>query len=221
MNHVTSSYHRLQNQIQQYAHESVEIMAVSKKQSAQAIKQLIAAGGYHVGENQLQEALPKIAALQNEHLTWHFIGTVQSNKTRKIAENFSWVDSVASLLIADRLNAQRPEHLAPLNICMQVNIDQDPQKDGVNVIEVEALATHIERLPRLKLRGLMTVLEHHGDREKTLRSYKAMRKLYDELNQRGYGLDTLSMGMSDDYELAVLAGATMVRIGTAIFGARN
>ena len=227
MTTIASRYQFVQKNVQHVLQEAgraddhVDIIAVSKTHSIAEIEEAMKAGIQNFGENKVQEALPKIAALSQSSIVWHFIGTVQSNKTRHIAEQFSWVHSLDNVHLAERLNEQRPAHLSPLNVCLQINIDSDPNKRGVLLTEVESVATYLQRLPLLRFRGLMTVLEHHRDSEKTRSSYQKMSRVYNELLEQGYELDTLSMGMSNDYELAISAGATMVRIGTAIFGARE
>lgn len=198
--------------------QTVTLLAVSKTQTADAIEQAYAAGQRSFGENYLQEALDKIAQLNALAIEWHFLGPIQSNKTRSIAENFSWVHSLARENIASRLNTARPAHLAPLNVCIQVNADGEASKSGVSLSEVAALAKHIQQLPRLQLRGLMT-LPNPND---PLPAFEAVAQLQQQLNQQfGWQLDTLSMGMSDDLDLAIKAGSTLVRVGTAIFGPRH
>lgn len=197
---------------------SVSLLAVSKKQSAGEIREAYAAGQRAFGENYLQEALQKMAALADLHIEWHFIGPIQSNKTKKIAEHFHWVQSVDSLKIAQRLNDQRPDHLPPLNICLEINISGEASKSGVAPHEAAALATACRELPRLKLRGLMTI-PASGDAAR--QQFNLMHELFQQLNLAGHSLDTLSMGMSDDYETAIAEGATLIRIGTAIFGERS
>jgi len=193
-------------------------MAVSKTRPASAIRQAHAAGVQHIGENYLQEALSKIAELQDLPLTWHFIGPIQSNKTRAIAEHFDWVHSIDRLKIAQRLSAQRPAHLPPLNVCLQVNISDEDSKAGVPVAELDALAREVTDLPGLRLRGLMAIPAPAADSEARRRPLRALREAMAAL---ALPLDTLSMGMSDDLDEAIAEGATMVRIGSALFGARD
>lgn len=206
---------------------AVQLIAVSKKQPIEAIEALYAAGQHRFGESYIQEAQKKINQLKDVPLEWHFIGPIQSNKTRPIAALFSWVHSVDRLSIAQRLNDQRPAELPPLNICLQVNISHETSKSGV-LIDSEAqyealaiLASAIGRLPRLQLRGLMAIPAHSTDpiaqRQAFHRVYLAQRFL----NEQGIALDSLSMGMSDDLEAAIAEGATMVRVGTALFGQRS
>ena len=193
-------------------------MAVSKTRPASAIRQAHAAGVQHIGENYLQEALSKIAELQDLPLTWHFIGPIRSNKTRAIAEHFDWVHSIDRLKIAQRLSAQRPAHLPPLNVCLQVNISDEDSKAGVPVAELDALAREVTDLPGLRLRGLMAIPAPAADSEARRRPLRALREAMAAL---ALPLDTLSMGMSDDLDEAIAEGATMVRIGSALFGARD
>jgi hypothetical protein len=198
----------------------VRLLAVSKTFPAQAVREAYQAGQRAFGENYVQEALDKIDALRDLPLEWHFIGPVQSNKTRVIAENFSWVHGVDRLKIAERLSAQRPVHLPPLNICLQVNVSGEDSKSGVTPSEAEALAVQTAQLPNLKLRGLMAIPAPSDDPAMQRLPFARMRVLLQQLNSRGLQLDTLSMGMSHDYPAAIAEGATIVRIGTAIFGVR-
>ena len=200
--------------------EEVTLLAVSKTFGAEAVRTAAAAGQRAFGENYVQEGIDKIAQLRDLALEWHCIGPLQSNKTRPVAEHFDWVHTVDRLKIAERLSAQRPEGLAPLNVCIQVNIDGGPTKSGVAPAEALALARAVAALPRLALRGLMTIPEPAPDFEAARAVHASAKALFDQLNAEGLGLDTLSMGMSADLEAAVDAGATMVRVGTAIFGAR-
>jgi PLP dependent protein len=172
------------------------------------------------GENYLQEALEKIEVLRETALEWHFIGPIQSNKTRAIAENFAWVHSVERDRIAQRLHDARPQSLAPLNICVQVNVSGEASKSGVAPDEVAALADAVAALPRLRLRGLMAIPEPAPDATLRRRRFSMLRELQQALIARGHALDTLSMGMSDDLEDAIAEGATIVRVGTAVFGRR-
>lgn len=199
---------------------SVGLVAISKGQSADKLRRIAAAGHRDFGENYLQEALAKIAALDDLRLTWHFTGQIQANKTRPIAEHFAWVHTVDRERIALRLNEQRPHHAPPLNICLQVLLEAEPGKGGVRDTELAALAARVRELPRLRLRGLMCIPPHRETFDEQLALFRRLSALRDELNARGFELDTLSMGMSSDLEAAVAAGATWVRIGTAIFGAR-
>ena len=196
----------------------IRLLAVSKTKPADAVREAFAAGVRDVGENYLQEALGKQAELTDLPLTWHFIGPIQSNKTRAIAEHFDWVHSVDRLKIAQRLSEQRPDHLAPLNLCLQVNVSGEASKSGCTPEELPALAEAIAALPKVRLRGLMAIPEPTDDRAAQDAAFARVRALQDSL---GLGLDTLSMGMSHDLESAIAQGATWVRIGTALFGARD
>jgi len=200
---------------------SVSLLAVSKTFPSDAVREAYRAGQTAFGENYLQEALEKIDALRDLPLEWHFIGPIQSNKTRAIAENFAWVHSVDRLKVAQRLSEQRPSHMPPLNICLQVNVSGEESKSGVAPHEVSDLAEEIMQLPRLKLRGLMAIPALADNEAQQRQSFAQMRKLLEQLNQQGMELDTLSMGMSHDYAAAIHEGATIVRVGTAIFGVRN
>jgi hypothetical protein len=197
---------------------TVGLLAVSKTKPAEAIRQAFAAGTTDFGENYLQEALEKQLELSDLPLTWHFIGPIQSNKTKPIAEHFAWVHSVDRLKIAQRLSDQRPAHLPPLNICLQVNVSGEASKSGCNPDELPALAHAVTQLPNLRLRGLMTIPEPTDDPSAQRAAFARLRELQQDLN---LGLDTLSMGMSHDLEAAIAEGATWVRIGTALFGARD
>ncbi|TFY87843.1 YggS family pyridoxal phosphate-dependent enzyme [Pseudomonas kairouanensis] len=197
---------------------SIHLLAVSKTKPAQAVREAYAAGMQDFGENYLQEALGKQAELTDLPLSWHFIGPIQSNKTRAIAENFAWVHSVDRLKIAQRLSEQRPADLPPLNICIQVNVSGEASKSGCTPADLPALANAISALPRLKLRGLMAIPEPTEDRAAQDAAFATVRELQASLN---LALDTLSMGMSHDLESAIAQGATWVRIGTALFGARD
>src|SRR5450830_360538 len=199
---------------------SIHLLAVSKTKPAQAVREAYAAGMCDFGENYLQEALGKQAELTDLPIAWHYIGPIQSNKTRAIAENFAWVHSVDRLKIAERLSEQRPAHLPALQVCLQVNISLEASKSGVAPNEVGALAHAIAKLPNLKLRGLMAVPAPSDDVTAQRLPFARLRKLRDQLNQQGLQLDTLSMGMSHDFAAAIAEGATIVRIGTAIFGDR-
>lgn len=208
-----------ENQFQRKAN-SVALLAVSKAQSAEKVRQLFNAGQFAFGENYLQEALEKISALKDCDIEWHFIGRIQSNKTKAIAQNFAWVQSVANLKIAQRLNEQRPSYLMPLNICIQVNIDQDPNKDGVLPEELLSLAEQIAPLERLHLRGIMVIPREESSFENQLVVFEKANQLFSQLPRHGFICDTLSMGMSADFKAAIQAGSSMVRIGTALFGSR-
>ena len=197
---------------------SIHLLAVSKTKPAGALREAYAAGVRDFGENYLQEARAKQTELADLPLCWHFIGPIQSNKTRDIAEHFAWVHSVDRLKIAQRLSEQRPAELPPLNICIQVNVSGEDSKSGCTPHDLPALAAAINALPRLKLRGLMAIPEPTDDRAAQDAAFATVRQLQESLNM---GLDTLSMGMSHDLESAIAQGATWVRIGTALFGARD
>ena len=197
---------------------SVGLLAVSKTKPANDLREAYATGLRDFGENYLQEALGKQTELSDLPLIWHFIGPIQSNKTRAIAENFAWVHSVDRLKIAQRLSEQRPADLPPLNICIQVNVSGEASKSGCTPEDLPALAQAISALPHLRLRGLMAIPEPTEDSDEQNAAFAAVRTLQDQLN---LPLDTLSMGMSHDLEAAIAQGATWVRIGTALFGARN
>jgi pyridoxal phosphate enzyme (YggS family) len=197
---------------------AIGLLAVSKTKPAAAVRQAHAAGLTDFGENYLQEALDKQAELSDLPLCWHFIGPIQSNKTRPIAEHFAWVHSVDRLKVAERLSAQRPAQLPPLNICLQVNVSGEASKSGCTPQQLPALAQAVSQLPNLKLRGLMTIPQPTEDLASQHAAFARLRQLQDSLN---LDLDTLSMGMSHDLEAAIAEGATWVRIGTALFGARD
>lgn len=199
---------------------SINILAVSKGHSTDHIRQAYQAGLTWFGESYLQEALPKMTALEDLPLTWHFIGPVQSNKTKDIAGRFHWVHSVDRLKIAVRLSEQRPAHLQPLNVCIQVNISQETAKSGIMRQALKEFAAQLRDLPRLRLRGLMAIAQKTGDTRKQRAMFAQMRHLFDDLKQHGYALDTLSMGMTADLEAAVLEGSTLLRIGSGLFGPR-
>lgn len=201
--------------------DSVCLLAVSKTHSCGLIREAFGAGQRCFGENYVQEALDKIGVLADLPIEWHFIGPIQSNKTRPIAESFDWVHGVDRLKIAQRLNEARPEQLSPLNICLQVNVSGEASKSGCAPQEVAGLAQAVAALSRLRLRGLMAIPEPTGDVALQHRRFRMLAQLQDELNAHGLALDTLSMGMSDDYQAAIAEGSTIVRVGTAIFGARE
>jgi hypothetical protein len=200
---------------------AVRLLAVSKTFGAAAVRDLAACGQRAFGENYLQEALDKQAALGDVPLEWHFIGPIQSNKTRAIAGHFSWVHSIDRLKIAERLSAQRPAGLPPLQACIEVNVSGEASKGGVAPGELPALAEAISKLPGMQLRGLMAIPAPTPDVLKQRAAFRQVREQFDALRARGYVLDTLSMGMSGDLEAAILEGATIVRVGTALFGERK
>ncbi|AHI64129.1 YggS family pyridoxal phosphate-dependent enzyme [Burkholderia thailandensis] len=202
---------------------AVTLLAVSKTFPADAVRAAYAAGQRAFGENYVQESIDKIDSLADlrAELEWHFIGPLQSNKTRPVAERFDWVHTIDRLKIAQRLAEQRPAHLPPLNVCVQVNISGEASKSGVAPSDAAELARAIAALPALRLRGLMAIPEPAADPEAKRAPHRALHALFEQLRADGLALDTLSMGMSDDLEAAVAEGATIVRIGTAIFGARD
>ena len=203
--------------------QSVTLLAVTKTFGVDAVREAFASGQRAFAENYVQEGLDKIAALADLRagLEWHLIGPLQANKTRAVAEHFDWVHSVERLKIAERLSAQRPATLPPLSVCIQVNISGEATKSGVAAAELPALAQAVAALPRLRLRGLMAIPEVAGDFEAQQRPHRALHALFEALRRSGLPLDTLSAGMSGDLEAAIAAGATMVRVGTAIFGGRT
>ena len=200
---------------------AVTLVAVTKGKSAELIAAAATAGVTDFGENYLKEALPKLEALAASALTWHFIGQLQSNKTRAVAEHFAWVHSVDRLSVAQRLSEQRPFHAPPLNVCLQVKLVPEPGKGGVELADLPALAAAVAQLPHLTLRGLMCVPPPLEDAGAARALFAALRDALGRLNAEGLNLDTLSMGMSGDFEAAIAEGATMVRIGTALFGPRE
>ena len=202
--------------------QSVQLLAVSKKFGADAVRVALHAGEHRFGENYVQEGVDKITELADvrAQIEWHLIGPLQSNKTRVVAEQFDWVHSVDRLKVAQRLSEQRPAHLAPLQICLQVNISAEPSKSGLGVAEVAAVAHAVAALPRLTLRGLMAIPAPAPDFASQRVAPRALQALLVELRNTGLALDTLSIGMSADLEAAIAEGATMVRVGSAIFGMR-
>lgn len=224
---IAKNLHQTRQQLAEFAVDSlykdpITLVAVSKKHSAAAVQAAAANGQRHFAENYVQEGVAKIEAVNDSHLIWHFIGPLQSNKTKDVAEHFDWVQSVEREKIARRLNDQRPAGKAPLNILLQVNIDDDDNKSGLTPAQVEPLAAFVQSCPHLTLRGLMTILKADTTAEQQRQSFAKVRALYEQLQQRfGDSIDTLSMGMTGDMRQAVLEGANMVRIGTAIFGQRE
>ncbi len=217
---VRETISRLENRYRR-APGSVRLLAVSKKKSAEEILAAASVGQRDFGESYLQEALKKITELKDHELCWHFVGPIQKNKTRQIAAHFSWVHGIERLIVAERLSTQRPDHLPPLQVCLQVNIDREHSKSGLPCEQVQDIASALQELPNLELRGLMAIPRQTSDTIHRRLRFAQLRALLEQLNQSGFGLDTLSMGMSGDLEDAVAEGATIVRIGTAIFGART
>ena len=200
--------------------ESVLLLAVSKKKPASDIREAYRLGQRDFGENYLQGALQKMQELDDLDICWHFIGAIQSNKTRSIAEAFDWVHCVDRVKIARRLSEQRPADLAPLNVCIQVNIDHEASKAGIDLLEVNELAQAIAPMPGIRLRGLMTIPAPRQDYDEQCRAFAGLADALTTLRQQGIDCDTLSMGMTQDMEAAISQGSTLVRIGTAIFGER-
>lgn len=225
---ISQNLATISQQIQQYCQQanrpeqSVKLLAVSKTKPISAIAEAIEAGQRAFGENYVQEGIEKIQHFaENDTLEWHFIGLLQSNKTRVVAEHFDWVQTIDRLKIAQRLSEQRPEHLPVLNVLIQINISDEASKSGISAKEMLELATQISQLPRLKLRGLMAIPRPESEPEQQKIALAQMNELFLQLQSQFEGIDTLSMGMSDDMPSAIECGSTMVRIGTAIFGARS
>ena len=199
----------------------ISLLAVSKRKPVEDIRQAYACGQRDFGENYIQEAQQKIEALSDLDIHWHFIAAIQSNKTRPIAEAFDWVHCIDRYKIAKRLSEQRPPAMSPLNVCIQVNVEQEASKSGVALDEVEALAEQIADLPNLRLRGLMAIPTPQHDYDAQRKPFAELRQALERLNERGLNCDTLSIGMTHDMTAAIAEGATLVRIGTAIFGERS
>ncbi len=200
--------------------DCVTLLAVSKGQPANMVRAAAAAGVTEFGESYVQEALDKMQALADQSLTWHFIGRLQANKTRAVAGAFAWVHGIDRLKTAERLSEQRPFHAPPLNVCLQVNVAEESSKGGVSPQQLPALAAGVASLPRLRLRGLMCIPPEEEDPQRQRMWFARLRAAFESLNRAGAALDTLSMGMSADFAAAILEGATIVRIGTALFGPR-
>jgi len=225
INNVTQKIVQAATQVQRDA-DQIQLLAVSKTKPVSLIKEAYLAGQRHFGENYVQESVEKIQQIQldndfKEPLHWYFIGPLQSNKTRPVAENFDWVQSVERLKIAQRLNDQRPTELAQLNICLQVNISGEASKSGATLSQVIELAAQVSELPRLKLRGIMAIPEKTDDIQSLENQFGELNEIYQKLQTLYPEIDTLSMGMSADLHTAIKCGSTMVRIGTDIFGARQ
>lgn len=219
---LTTIRRQIENYAQQAQRDNVQLLAVSKTKPTAAIQSAIDAGQRAFGENYVQEGVEKVQFFANQpDLEWHFIGALQSNKTRVVAEHFDWVQTIDRLKIAERLNEQRPAELAPLNVLIQINISDEQSKSGISPAELMPLAHAISTLPRLKLRGLMAIPQPESVPERQKIALNAMYALFQQLQTEFDGIDTLSMGMSDDMQAAIECGSTMVRIGTAIFGARD
>jgi len=200
---------------------TIQILAVSKTQTAERVRESVELGQLRFGENYLQEATAKIAALDDLQIEWHYIGQLQRNKTQAVADLFDWVQSVDRTILADRLSAQRPPGRGPLNVCLQVHLSDEPGKGGVNPAELADLARHVAALPNLRLRGLMSIPEHTTDTHRQRQAFATLARLFRGLQADYPDMDTLSMGMSGDFELAIEEGATLLRIGTALFGERR
>jgi len=200
--------------------EEVQLLAVSKRHNPDAIREAVASGQQSFGENYVQEMVEKSQLLADLNIEWHFIGSLQSNKCKEVAAIASWVHTIGRLKIACRLSEQRPDYLPPLNVCLQVNVNQEESKSGVSLSDVEALAEAVINLPNLKLRGLMAIPEITSDVEQQRANFALLAHAQDKLKAAGFNMDTLSMGMSGDMDAAIAEGATIVRIGSAIFGHR-
>ena len=224
---IADALDKVRNRIALAAHAAnrdpadITLVAVSKTKPVALVRDALDHGQRDFGENYLQDALAKIDALTEREPLWHFIGDIQSNKTRDIASNFSWAHAIDRFKIARRLSDQRPEGYAPLNLCIQVNIDGEASKSGIAPSDVAELANQIVELEHVKLRGLMTIPAPSTDEASQRKPFAALRELMQRINDRGHDLDTLSMGMSADLEAAIAEGATHVRVGTDIFGARD
>ena len=227
MQNIEKNLDRIRAQILQAAltHErdpdSIMLLAVSKKKPAADIRQAYACGQTHFGENYLQEAQQKIRELEDLAIVWHFIGAIQSNKTRDIAADFDWAHCIDRVKIARRLSEQRPEGLEPLNVCIQVNLDHEDSKAGIELSQVGDLAGQIAPLPGIRLRGLMTIPAPRDSFDEQRRAFARLSAALADLRQQGIDCDTLSMGMTQDMDAAIAEGSTLVRIGTAIFGERT
>lgn len=231
MNNINNNLTAIHKKIEQTAQKcdrdpkTIELIAVSKTKPVEMLEDALKSGQYAFGENYVQEGVEKIHYFKthypNQPIIWHFIGPLQSNKTKLVAENFDWMHTVDRLKIAKRLSEQRPAHLKKLNILIQINISQEESKSGIQPDQLRELVKQIVQLPNLQLKGLMAIPEIADDFEKQLETFNKMKQLFNQLQADYPQLDTLSMGMSDDMEAAIMAGSTMVRIGSAIFGARN
>ena len=226
MSMIEKNYYHIKHSIKDAADEyhrdtnDILLLAVSKKQSMKSIIEAHALGQNDFGENFVQEGIEKINTLKNDKICWHFIGHLQSNKTRKISENFSWVHTVDRLKIAERLSAQRPTYAKDLNVCVQINIDQEDNKSGAKLEKLSELCQAISDLPKLRLRGLMCIPKIHNEHEIQRRSFAKLKDQLESLNKSNLNLDTLSMGMTNDFRAAIQEGSTIIRIGTALFGPR-
>lgn len=201
--------------------DSVKLIAVSKSHSVQAIQKAINAGQLMFGENYVQEAIKKISQLQGNNLEWHFLGNIQSNKIKLIAENFHWVHSLCDVKTAARLNNYKKHSLLPLNVCIQINLDKEPNKAGIYLEDLASVAKSLEKFPHLNFRGLMAIPKKRTDFLLQREAFRKLHVAFQKLQQSGFKIDTLSMGMSEDFIAAIAEGATFVRLGTAIFGKRK
>lgn len=219
---ISSVRQQINQASQQYgrAPNSVTLLAVSKTQGPEKLQEAYQAGQREFGENYVQEALEKIQAMALPEIVWHFIGPIQANKTRDIAENFHWVESVDRMKIAQRLSSQRPESLGPLNVCIQVNISAEQSKSGIAIDQAQSLCEQVSQLPNLRLRGLMAIPAPSTEPAVQRKAYEPLRELFERLAPQFAHFDTLSIGMSGDYSAAISQGSTIVRVGSAIFGAR-
>ena len=224
---VTENFRKIQDLLAKAAvnagrsADQIRLLAVSKKKPAEAVLEAYSAGQRDFGENFVQEGLEKITEVDRDDAIWHFIGHLQSNKTKAVAQHFQWVHTIDRLKVARRLSTQRPHYAGDLNVCIEVNIDAEDNKSGASVSEVANLAAAIAELPRLKLRGLMCLPAVRQDVAAQREPFARLRALMESMNDAGMQLDTLSMGMTADYAAAIQEGATIVRIGTALFGARE
>ena len=203
------------------AEDSVTLMAVSKKQSTASIREAYKAGQKDFGENYLQESISKIQELRDLEIVWHYIGSIQSNKSKLVAENYDWIHSVAKIATLKKINNYRDSNKEKINICIQVNIDSEETKSGIHISEVEDFIKECSSMSQINIRGLMAIPKFQKDNDLKNSAFKKIKRLFDDLVKKGYKLDTLSIGMSADYEEAIGSGSTIVRIGTAIFGERE
>ncbi|HID82203.1 MAG TPA: YggS family pyridoxal phosphate-dependent enzyme [Chromatiales bacterium] len=225
--HICNQITKLRESIRQYEQQygrtenSVRLLAVSKTQAIESIQEAIRCGQMDFGENYAQELAEKARVIGQEVVHWHFIGPIQSNKTKMLSETVNWVHTIDRIKIAKRLNEQRPTDLPPLNICLQVNLDEEASKSGISLNKISELAEAVTNMDQLKLRGLMTIPKPQPDFSAQRKTFARLRKAQEKLIAQGFALDTLSMGMTADYEAAIAEGATIIRIGTALFGARR
>ncbi len=221
--HIDSIVERIKAAENKYQRpvNSVQLLAVGKTHSSETLQQAIDAGAQHLAENYLQEALPKIVALQKQVVTWHYIGSIQANKTKQLAQRFDWVQTLDRIKIAARLAEHRPANRPPLNVCIQVNPCAEKTKSGIALDDVATFADQLCQFPQLKLRGLMTIPPKSEHFQQQFENFQQVQQAFAQLQQLGYAVDTLSMGMTNDLEAAIAAGSTMVRVGRGIFGERK